>query len=355
MPTQPVHSNPQEQLCKLRTQLAALERSPRAVSRRISSGCAALDRILPAHGFRAGTLVQWIAAPGSGAAALALIAAREACRAEARLVVVDAASTFFPPAAWALGLQDMIVVRPQGRRDQLWAMDQALRCEAIAAAWTTIDSVPSRAFRRWQLAAEQSGSLGLLVQSERALQEPTWADVQLLVQARPLWHCDPAESSHREKDFHATGGLAPPERCLETRLASQQTSPSPAACLAAEQPGRQPGRKLDGMGGSLLVHKTAIQRDKLAGGEDQKPGSPFDYSLIAALRVSTPLNPSPPSERRWKVTVARGRGREGQSVELMMDDETGTLNLTRTFHETHPLHLVSQLAGSETAPRPTGT
>jgi len=263
MPAHAVRSHAQ-QLHQLRAQLAALEGATRAAPQSISSGCAALDQLLPAQGFRAGTLVQWIAAPGSGAGTLAMIAAREACRLRKWLVVVDAAGTFFPPAAWALELRDLIVIQPQNRRDQLWAIDQALRCEAIAAVWTTIDSVPSRMFRRWQLAAEQSGSLGLLVQSDKALQEPSWADVRLLVQARPPSH---------------------------------PSSPPPLARSASE------GAK----------------------------------------------------GRHWRVTVVRCQGAEGRSVELMMNDETGNLSSVSHSHETHPLHLVSQLAHSKTAPRPTGT
>ncbi len=51
----------------------------------VTTGCPALDRLLPGAGLRRGTLVEWLAAgAGSGAATLAWIAAREACRAGGR-------------------------------------------------------------------------------------------------------------------------------------------------------------------------------------------------------------------------------------------------------------------------------
>jgi len=178
----------------------------------VSSGCPAVDRLLGGGGLRRGTLVEWLAAgPGSGAATLALTAAREACREGGMLVVLDARGEFYPPAAVRLGIEParLIVVRPAGRADYAWALDQALRCPGVAAAVAWPEKLDGRTFRRWQLAAEQSGALGLLIRGDSARGEPSWADVRLLVE--PL----PAESlqSHRRRlriellrCRHATGG-----------------------------------------------------------------------------------------------------------------------------------------------------
>ncbi len=222
----------------------ALDASARQRAAVVSSGCPALDRILPENGFRPGTLVEWLShGPGDGAATLAFRAAAEALRMADEVydskgavafspprcagaprksgespdgravVVVDAGGEFYPPAAIALGIEPsrLIVVHPGNRADHAWALDQALRCPAVAAAVAWPDgacstgfsrnrsTIPAKAgttsalcngkldgrtFRRLQLAAEQGGGLGLLIRPAAVRGEPSWADVRLLVEPR---------------------------------------------------------------------------------------------------------------------------------------------------------------------------
>jgi hypothetical protein len=180
------------------------------VASAISSGCPALDRILPDHGFRPGTLVEWLTSgPGDGAATFAFRTAVRTTNGDGRtVVVVDASGEFYPPAAIALGLEPsrLIVVHPGSPADHTWALDQALRCPAVAAAvaWPesacstgfsrNVGAIPpkggttskckfdGRTFRRLQLAAEQGGGLGLLIRPAAVRGEPSWADVRLLVE-----------------------------------------------------------------------------------------------------------------------------------------------------------------------------
>lgn len=153
----------------------------------ISTGIAALDRLLPERGLRSGSLTEWLSpGQGGGAGMLALLAAREACFEGGALVVIDRRNSFYPPAAAALGidLEKVILVRPATAADELWAIDQALRCEGVAAVWALVEGIDWRTFRRLQLAAESQHALGLLVRSSRWLGEPTWSEVQLLVEPR---------------------------------------------------------------------------------------------------------------------------------------------------------------------------
>lgn len=158
----------------------------------ISSGCPSLDQALPEKGFRSGTLVEWLAAgDGSGAAMLALLAASQACRQEGAVVVLDRTGEFYPPAAVGLGIEPrrLIVVYPGSKADHDWALDQSLRCSAVAAvvAWPDAlgGTLDGRTFRRLQLAAEEGGSLGLLIRPETVRRQPSWADVRLLVEPLP--------------------------------------------------------------------------------------------------------------------------------------------------------------------------
>ena len=168
--------------------------------RPVGSGFAALDRLLPAGGLRRGTIVEYLAAGnGSGATSLALAAARSAMSsatsplapsAEAPsaagsgvLVVVDRQRTFYPPAAaaWGVALDQLIVVWPQNHDDERWALDQALRCAAVAAVLAWPAEAEGNDFRRWQLAAEAGGSLGLFVRPDAVRNEPSWAEARLAV------------------------------------------------------------------------------------------------------------------------------------------------------------------------------
>lgn len=151
----------------------------------VSSGFAALDEILPAGGLRRGTLAEWLAArPGSGASLLALVAASQASRQRGRTIIVDRHGRFNPLPALALGISpaSLVVVRPQNVADELWAIDQALRCRGVGAVVAWPERVSGHAFRRLQLAVEASGALGSLVRPASARSEPTWADVRLGVE-----------------------------------------------------------------------------------------------------------------------------------------------------------------------------
>ncbi len=150
----------------------------------VSTGCPGFDRLLPDGGWRRGTLVEWLAAaPGSGAGTLALIAARQVSAEGGAVVVLDNRGDFYPPAAAVLGLDldHLVVIRAATERDRLWALDQVLRCEGVAAVWAPQEQIDPHTFRRLQLAAESSGVLGLLVRDQRVRGLPTWSYLQLLV------------------------------------------------------------------------------------------------------------------------------------------------------------------------------
>lgn len=173
----------------------------------VKNGCAAIDQLLPEKGYPRGTLVQWITAGGSGADFLSLRVAQKASEDGGALVVIDPLNQFFPPAAAAIGinLDNLIVLRTGSQsprntgststtetitgkatashQDLLWAVDQSLRCPAVAAVWGPLE-IDERWFRRFQLSAESSGCLGLFLQPPAATKRPSWADVQWLVGMR---------------------------------------------------------------------------------------------------------------------------------------------------------------------------
>jgi protein ImuA len=177
------------QIEALRRQIARLEGARHHGARGpVVNGCGPLDRLLPERGFCRGTLVEWLAAgDGSGAATLALGAARAACRDGGALVVLDHHCEFYPPAAVRAGIEPhrLIVVHAADQSDNAWALDQALRCPGVAAVLAWPEQLDGRTFRRLQLAAEEGGGLGLLIRPDSFRHEPSWAHVRLLVEPLP--------------------------------------------------------------------------------------------------------------------------------------------------------------------------
>jgi len=218
--------------------------APRAI---FPSGFRGIDRLLPAGGIGSGSLIEWIGGPASGAATLAFaVAARlRVARPEGAagpILVIDRQGRFHPPAVmpWLEGpaagkpkaggaaVGAIVVVRPSRDEDEIWAIDQALRCPGVTAVLAWPKRVSSTALRRWQLAARGSGTVGFLVRPAAARREPSWAEARLNVAALPMlgrWRGgDDPLSSHRWAP--AVGSLA----VRRLRLSLQE---GPWAC---EQP-----------------------------------------------------------------------------------------------------------------------
>jgi len=196
----PTASSASEVMQSLQNQIRGLETSRRRTDvDTVSTGCSGLDSLLPDGGLVRGTIIEWLAdGPGSSAAALSLIAARNACRQPATLVILDRQHTFYPPAAaaWGIDLQHTIVLRPKNLADQNWALQQALACPAVAAVWGAVDEIDELAYRRFQLAAEESGCLGLFYRPSKVRGQPSWSEIQLAV--RPQ-RSDPQQTLYRQR------------------------------------------------------------------------------------------------------------------------------------------------------------
>jgi protein ImuA len=227
-------SNHTELLQRLREGIRQVETAGRAAlydNRVLSGGVVALDQLLPDGGYAPGSIVEWLApTTGCGAELLGLLLARAAAggtpalprgplakaRAEAGsldnatrqssgrdpgvIVIADPARNFYPPAAFRLGLRpDQLILLQHPREEELyWAIEQALRCPAVAAVYAAADlgsssrqsffgnNLDPRWLRRFQLAAEQGGGLGIFVRPARVANRPTWADLQWRVSLDPL-------------------------------------------------------------------------------------------------------------------------------------------------------------------------
>jgi len=209
----------------------------------VSSGLPALDRLLPHGGLRLGSLLEWLepeatdgVATAAGATSYALavgvrLQAAAGLPTGRSLMVIDREGRFYPPAIlpWLdsaqpagqeptrtnsartnsthagptrteparevseerryrqyrhqhhEGAQRLYVIRPSNEADEIWAIDQSLRCSGVAAVIGWPGRVSSTVLRRWQLAARSSGVVGLFVRPAAARHEPTWAEARIQV------------------------------------------------------------------------------------------------------------------------------------------------------------------------------
>ncbi|QDT11269.1 hypothetical protein K239x_32630 [Planctomycetes bacterium K23_9] len=173
-------------LKRLRHQVGCVSTVPHDDRQTRSAGCQAIDDLLPSGGLRVDALTEWVAAStSSSAGVLSLIAAANQLRQSASpLVVIDTQGDFYPPAAIALGIpaDQIVLVQTQRHADVVWAIDQALRCDAVGAVWANVGSwLDDRDARRFQLAAEQGKTPGLLVRPAAVRGRPSFADVRFHV------------------------------------------------------------------------------------------------------------------------------------------------------------------------------
>jgi len=176
----------------------------------LPTGFGRLDERLPGGGWPLDTLIELLLpAPGVGEIKLLVPAMRAFGHvgSGSRRWIAWLAPPYLPyaPALANAGLDPgrMLVVRPRGLRrglspqgtvpssqsvegpdPTLWAMEQALRSPACAAALGWSDAAETTALRRLKLAAEEGGSLGILFRPAQRAREPSPAALRLLLEPR---------------------------------------------------------------------------------------------------------------------------------------------------------------------------
>lgn len=171
------HPPSRPSLAALRAHIRALERPGEDAAPVVSVGAAALDTALPWGGLPCGRMHQ-VTGGGDGfcgplIAFTARLAARLSHRRPGRgtvLWVVAAGTvddTLYGPGLAAHGLTPdrLLIARARDDADVLWCLEEGLRCPTLAAVVGQARVVDLSAGRRLQLAAEQSGTTGLLLPS----------------------------------------------------------------------------------------------------------------------------------------------------------------------------------------------
>jgi protein ImuA len=181
-------------LAALRARIARLDRSGGTTTAEGGSVplCGPIDQSLPGGAGLARAAIHEVLAaePGAAAGFCALLLARAArppeypasAPARGSLLWIAAEPDAWPPGLAAFGLSPADLVLVQARRpvDGLWAMEEALRCPAVAGALLVMADLDMTAARRLQLAAEAGGAIGVLLRPDLA--EPAGATA-----ARTRW------------------------------------------------------------------------------------------------------------------------------------------------------------------------
>jgi len=81
---------------------------------------------------------------------------------------ISTSRTLFPPALKIFGVEPhrIIFIDLQREKDILWAMEEALKCEGLAAVIAEVREINLTASRRLQLAVEKSGVTGLVLRND---------------------------------------------------------------------------------------------------------------------------------------------------------------------------------------------
>jgi protein ImuA len=232
-------SNHGQTLDQLRTKLKDLECSCHASGEIVTTGAQALDDLL-GGGLKRGTLVEWLGIEASGAMTLAIIAARIACENQGTMAIVDDKKQFYPPAVAALGvdLARVVILQPGNASDYAWCVHQTLRSPGVAAVLCHPGKIHERMMRRWQLAAERGGALGLLVRPIEAQNLPSWAKVRVVVEAGR------SQGMERRWQLSIAGSHAKSGKTIEVEIDHEngrlrEASPMPMASELALAAARQ--------------------------------------------------------------------------------------------------------------------
>ena len=169
-----------------------------------STGKSALDARLPGGGWPTASLIEVLLddtglgevqlflpalvqcqrsagqdATGSGQAATGSVRTAEA----PWLVWIAPPHEPYAPALAQRGidLRRLLVVRPAGATEALWAAEQALSSGVCAAVFLWLKGTDDRWLRRLKLAAEAGGALGVLFRPERHRFESSPASLRLLM------------------------------------------------------------------------------------------------------------------------------------------------------------------------------
>ncbi|MFC0407881.1 ImuA family protein [Roseomonas elaeocarpi] len=189
----------------LRSRVLVIERGERIASqdRPVVPVSAPIDAALPDGGLALGGVHEILTedvGAGTGFAAMLL------ARLSGQVVWISQEEDLGVHGLVQFGLQPeaLLLVTPSRPEDGLWAMEEALRCPAIAGAVLVTGPTDMTTARRLQLAAEEGGVLGVLLCERREAAGATAALTRWRV--APQREAPPCRPSWRLELLRSRGG-----------------------------------------------------------------------------------------------------------------------------------------------------
>lgn len=154
----------------------------------LPTGFGALDAKLCEHGWPLGTSIEVLSdAHGMGAMGLFLPAMEALNRQQRWQAFIAPPYTPYAPLLAARGIdtQQVLLVHPRDREEQLWSTEQALRSGTCSAVFSWLGSGEYRyaELRRLQLAAAQGNTLAVLFRPQEAAHQHAPASLRLQMKA----------------------------------------------------------------------------------------------------------------------------------------------------------------------------
>lgn len=147
---------------KLQT-LGALESTQISAKKRaFATGLEAWDALAPSEMFSRGAVHELLFAPTDPPP---VFAAAMIAKAVGSMPIVWADPAIYPPALAGLGfdLARLYLLRPPTARDESWAITECLRCRGVGAVVASPNRISRIEARRFQLAAERGGGVGIFL------------------------------------------------------------------------------------------------------------------------------------------------------------------------------------------------
>lgn len=157
----------QELVMQLRKEMLSVQRQKKSTEQCLFPGLQEIEQAFPGHTFPLGVVHEFISHSIENAAAThAFIAGLlgPLMRKGQYAVWVNTRNTLFPPALFQYGIrpEQIIFVDPSLRKDILWAIEEGMKCNAIAAVIGELSELSFTESRRLQLTAEQSKVTGFI-------------------------------------------------------------------------------------------------------------------------------------------------------------------------------------------------
>jgi len=152
----------------------------------LTSGHAALDAVLPGHGWPSGAVTELLhSTSGCGELSLLLPVLARLSQQQYRITLIDPPWIPYPPALHGRGLalDRVLLVRTQSRDESLWACEQVLRGIPGGAMLAWPDKISFSELRRLQLAADSSQKTVFLFRGAQALKASSPASLRLQLDA----------------------------------------------------------------------------------------------------------------------------------------------------------------------------